>query len=297
MSITMKGISAPVVTPMNSDGSVNYSEFESICKFVTEQGVHGLFVTGTTGEFINLTLDERKKLLSVARRAVSDTTTIMFNTTAMNKYDIADLCTWGKNEGADAFSFTAPYYHKYDAAALLSYFKECSELAGNTPVFLYNMSTMTGNPISPELLKNVVDSCPNVKGVKDSSMDFMNILEYKSIINNDSFEIITGNDAQVFSTLQAGGSGGLIALAGIFPKISAEIYNSFIQGDLKKAEAAQNTIMALRGICRKVMPIMSHKAMLALQGFDLGPARFPLRDLRQDEIDLIAKEVKNLGIL
>lgn len=264
---------------------------------MTDHGVKGIFVTGTTGEFVNLTIEERKKLLVSTRQSVPSDVTVMFNATAMNKEDIAQLCRWGKQEGADAISFTAPYYHKYDAKAMVEYFKTCTSIAGSMPVYLYNMSGMTGNPITPEILKDVVDNCKNVKGIKDSSMDFMNIMEYKKIINDDTFEILTGNDAQVLYSLCAGAVGALIALSGIFPQLSVSIYQDFLKGDIEHAKSSQDTLMELRSICRKIMPIMAHKAMLSLQGFEMGPARFPMRNLTQEEIKYIETQVNKLEII
>ena len=62
----LAGIDAPLLTPFHFDGNVNYEEYTRLTRFVTENGIHGVFVCGTTGEFINLTLEERKKLLTAA---------------------------------------------------------------------------------------------------------------------------------------------------------------------------------------------------------------------------------------
>ena len=59
-------ISAPQLTPFREDGSINYGEYTRLTQFITDAGVHGVFVCGTTGEFVNLTLEERKRLLTAA---------------------------------------------------------------------------------------------------------------------------------------------------------------------------------------------------------------------------------------
>ena len=65
------------------------------------------------------------------------------------------------------------------------------------PVYLYNMSGMTNNPITPAILKTVAEQHRNICGVKDSSMDFMTLLNYQIAMEKMDFELITGNDAQV----------------------------------------------------------------------------------------------------
>ena len=58
---SLRGISAPQLTPFREDGSINYGEYTRLTQFITDAGVHGVFVCGTTGEFVNLTLEERKR--------------------------------------------------------------------------------------------------------------------------------------------------------------------------------------------------------------------------------------------
>lgn len=296
-STTMRGITAPVLTPFHQDGTINYEEYKRLNRYITENGVDGVFVCGTTGEFVNLTIQERKLLLSAAMESVRSGTNVLFNATAMNLEDAKELLDWSRKCGADAVSFTAPYYHKYDGKALISYFQRTAQLAGEQTVYLYNMVGMTHNPITPAVLKAVVESCPNVRGIKDSSMDFMVLLSYQCTIEDDSFEIITGNDAQVLTALQAGAAGGVIAVAGVFPKLCAEIWDKFQTGDLEGSREAQTKVLKLRELFRAVMPVMSHKKALELQGFQMGPARFPFRDLTEEENSRVETTIRGLGLL
>ena len=120
----LRGISAPLLTPLHQDGTINYEEYTRLTAFVAKAGIRGIFVCGTTGEFVNLTIDERKRLLSAAIKGSTAQTRIMFNTTAMNLEDMKELFEWAKSEGAHAASVTAPYYHRYDAATLVAYFQQ-----------------------------------------------------------------------------------------------------------------------------------------------------------------------------
>ena len=151
----LAGIDAPLLTPFHFDGNVNYEEYTRLTRFVTENGIHGVFVCGTTGEFINLTLEERKKLLTAAVEGAVPGTSILFNTTAMNLRDMKELFDWARGNGATAVSVTPPYYHKYKYTALVAYFQKASELAGDLPLYLYNMPGMTGNPITAPVLAEV----------------------------------------------------------------------------------------------------------------------------------------------
>ena len=176
---SLRGISAPQLTPFREDGSINYGEYTRLTQFITDAGVHGVFVCGTTGEFVNLTLEERKRLLTAAVEGAGPESCILFNTTAMNLADMKELFDWARHEGAHAASVTAPYYHSYDAETLTAYFRKAAELAEGMPLYLYNMPGMTHNPITPKVVQEVCDTCPNVAGLKDSSMDFLTFQEFQ----------------------------------------------------------------------------------------------------------------------
>lgn len=292
----MGGILAPVLTPYHNDGSVNYQEYAKLIKFITANGVDGIFVSGTSGEFVNLTLEEREELLLAAKEAICDKADIMFNITALNIKDLDRLIDFARDHGIRKVSVTAPYYHKYDEKTLINYFKTISEHVGDMSLYLYNMSGMTQNPITAFVLKNVLNQCNNVCGIKDSSMDFGTILQYQCVVDNSDFKIITGNDSQVLTVLQAGAAGGIIVTAGVYPKLASSIYDKFQSGDLEGARKAQKSIMMARDLFRSVMPIMAHKSALDLQGFHMGHARFPFRDLSRDELKVVEEGIRDLGL-
>lgn len=291
------GISAPQLTPFYDNGDVNYEEYTRLTRFLVEGGVKGIFVCGTTGEFANLTIEERKLLLKAAKEGTGAECRILYNITALNLKDIEDLISWAKQEGVDGVSLTAPYYHGYDGSALRDYFVQVSEMAAPLPVYLYNIPSMVHNSITPEILEAVCSVCKNVRGIKDSSMDFMTFLKFQLAAPDEGFEVLTGNDAQVLTALQADGSGAVIALAGVFPKLCSTIYDSYRSGDLEAARKAQNTVLKLRDLVRGTIPVTAHKEMLKLQGFAMGKARFPFRELTEEERDKIRSTVQKLGVL
>lgn len=296
-TILFSGISAPQLTPFYDDGEVNYTEYTRLTRFLAEGGVKSIFVCGTTGEFVNLTIEERKRLLTAAKEGAGTECRILYNITALNLRDIEELIAWAKQELVDAVSITAPYYHGYDHIALTDYFIKVSEMAAPLPVYLYNIPSMVHNAISPEILEAVCGACGNVRGIKDSSMDFMTFLKFQMSAPDKDFEILTGNDAQVLTALQAGGGGAVIALAGVFPKLCRAIYDRFQSGDLEGARMAQETILKLRDLVRGTIPVTAHKEMLRMQGFAMGKARFPFRELTEAEQNKIRETVQKLGIL
>lgn len=295
--VTLAGISAPVQTPFKEDGTVNLKEYTRLIRYISENGVQGVFVGGTSGEFINLRTEEREQLLLAAKEGVEKDTTVLFNVTAMNEAELVRLMDGAKKYQADAVSVTAPYYHRYDQTALIQYFRKVCEIAEGMPVYFYNMSGMTNNPITVNVLKAVKETCPNLYGIKDSSMDFMTLLDYEVFVGQEKFEIITGNDAQVLSALQSGAAGGIIATASVFPKLAVKIWSAYKENDMEEAWRAQRTILQIRDLFRSVMPIGAHKEALKIQGYQMGPMRFPFRDLTEEERSKIKNKLYELGCI
>lgn len=296
MNTILKGIFAPLLTPYDKDGTVNYQTYTKLAKYVTENGVAGVFVCGTTGEFVNLTLEEREGLLDAALKGVKPGTVVMNNITAFNLKDVQWLIDMTKEHGVNSVSITAPVFHHYDAAALIKYFIKIGQMTKGLNYALYNIPGFTHNPITPNILKAVKAKCENLFGVKDSSMDYMTFLNYQLAIPKN-FEIVTGNDAQVLTSLMAGADGAIIAAANVFPKIASGIYSNFKAGNLAEAKKYQDKVILLREMFRRIMPIMTHKECLKLLGMDMGPARIPMRDLTKEEKQDVAGTLRNLEFL
>ena len=294
----MRGISAPQLTPFTADGRVDPERYALLSQKLSDAGLTGIFVCGTTGEFVNLTMAERKELLKAARAGAGSKTRLMYNVTALNLEDLRSLIEWAKANGADCLSVTPPFYHGYDAAALTAYFRTVAHMAEGMPVYLYNIPGMVKNVITPAVLKSVCDACENVRGLKDSSMDYQTFLEFQLAVGDDEdFELITGNDAQVLTALEGGGAGGVIAMASVFPELCQSIYDLWASGRKDEAKKAQTTVMQLRSLVRRVMPIMAHKEVLRLTGFEMGPARFPLRELTPAEKDEVRRTLSALQLI
>ena len=125
-------------------------------------------------------------------------------------------------------------------------------------------------------------------------MDFLTFQEFQCLELPEGLELITGNDAQVLPVLQSGGDGAIIAMASVFPKQSQQLWDCYYAGELEQARRIQRMLLKLRGLVRSVMPVMAHKKMLELQGFHMGPARFPFRDLSGEESRTIEEGLEKL---
>lgn len=286
------GITAPLFIPVREDGKTDYRALDNYILFLKEREIKNIFVGGTSGEFVNFSREERAEQLKHISSVFTDLN-ILYNVTGVNYQDLVYHIATAKDVGCGSVSVTAPYFHKYDYLALKQYFETISSLTDGLDLYLYNIPAMTGNPITPALVKELCETCPNIKGIKDSSMDFTN-LEELLITVPERFQIITGNDAEILAGLRGGCVGAIVALANVFPEICLAIYHNYMMRNEDKAWKYQAAIIKARNACRSIMPIMSHKYLLELRGINMGTAHFPLRELNENEREKLRKVSEEL---
>lgn len=291
METYFKGITVPVLTPCTGDGRLDEGRFCEHIAFLEQAGIAGIFIGGTTGEFVNFSAEERMRQLELAQNSASHLD-VLYNITSMNRREMEQHIAFAAERGVSCVSVTAPIYHKYDRAALMEYFAEVSEMSRGLTLFIYNMPDMTGNPIAASMLPELIRQCGNLKGVKDSSMNFTNLQEFRAAVP-EWFEIVTGNDAEILASLQLGCKGAIVALANVYPELCVGICECFRSGDLDMARAYQKELVKLRQACRATVPVMSHKYLLELRGMPMGSAHFPMRELSGSEKELLREAAES----
>lgn len=291
MNTYFEGITVPVIAPCAEDGQLDERRLCEHIQFLERAGAKGIFIGGTTGEFVNFSARERQQQLEVALQS-AEKIDVLYNITSMDRREMESHIRFAREHGLQCVSVTAPYYHRYDRAALAEYFTAVSKMTEGLALFVYNMPGMTGNPVSVELLSDLLQRCPNLKGVKDSSMDFTNLQEFR-IAMPDDFEVITGNDAEILASLRLGCKGAIVALANVYPELCVGIYECYQSGKLFLAQQYQAELIKLRKACRSTIPVMSHKYLLELRGMPVGGAHFPMRELNEAERSILRSAARS----
>ena len=291
----LTGIFAAMVTPYRPDGSVSLETARELAACLADGGLDGVLLCGSTGEFPLLTQKERMDLAQAVQEEAGDRLSVTVNVSSLRFRETEELILHARRQGISSVFLLPPYYYGFDQEALLRYFQQVSKEAGDLSIYLYNIPANAKNAITPRLLAAVSQTCPNIRGIKDSSMDFMVYTDYQRAVERSDFSFLTGNDAQILAALQAGGDGAVAATAGIFPKAAKGIQAQFQQGDLTGANECQSFLYSLRELCRGIMPIITHKRLLERLGFPMGPPRFPFRPLTPLEQKRFDQAVDNLN--
>ena len=287
-NVEIKGIIAPLLTPMNADETINEKELRNQVSHKIEKGIHGVFPLGTNGEAYALSLEEKIRVIEVVVDEVKGRVPVYAGTGCISTKDTIELSKKAKEIGADVLSIVTPWYAAASQDEIYSHFKEVAE-AVDLPIVLYNIPARTGKTITPETVENL-SKIPNIVGVKDSSGDFENMLKYieKTRYRKD-FAVLSGNDSLILWCLLAGGRGGIAGCANVFPSTMASIYDTFVAGDLEKARDIQDSIRSFRDCFKFGNPNTIVKTAVSLLGFPVGKCRKPFCQVPEAGVEAIKK--------
>ena len=146
---TMKGVNVPISCPMTPDQQVDYKSLESLCEYLIDKGVHGLYPNGSTGEMCYLTLEERKKVLETCLKVANGRVQVFSMVGALTTKDTIELAQHAERVGADGIGVVTPYYFKLDQKELEEYFVRVAQsVSDDFSVYLYGIPQLAVNDLS-----------------------------------------------------------------------------------------------------------------------------------------------------
>ncbi len=288
------GIIPPVATPMKPDEDLDLPRLRWFLDRQLAAGVHGVFVLGTNSEFYALDEREKQEVVATAVAHVGKRVPVLAGTGAETTREAVRLTRMAEREGADGVSVITPYFVSPTQQEIFDHYRRIAESTA-LPVVLYNNpSTCGGVKIDVDTVARLAE-IPSILGVKDSSGDLQNTLEYLRVVPQ-RFAVLMGRDTLIFSALQFGARGAVPATANIVPALLVEIYEAFRRGDAAASQAAQLRLNPLRLALTLGTPPGSVKAALHLLGLSLGPCRAPVSGLSADRVPKMRAALQAAGL-
>lgn len=286
--VEIKGIVPAILTPMHSDESINEQELINQVNRQLEAGVHGIFPFGTNGEGYILTEEEKRRVLEIVVKTVNGRVPVYAGTGCIGTQDTLRQSLMAKEVGADILSIITPSFAKASQNEIYEHYRKVAE-AVDMPIVLYNIPARTGNAIEPATVQKL-SRIPNIVGVKDSSGNFDNLLQYiEATREEEGFAVLAGNDSLILWNLLAGGAGGIAGCANVYPKTMVSIYENFILGNMEKAREAQDSLRSFRNCFKHGNPNTIVKKAVSLLGYEVGSCRAPFNQVSDAGIDAIKK--------
>ena len=275
------GVFAPVVTTFYEaaeGGDVDLAAFAANIRAHLAAGMHGIVVTGSTGEAALLDFDERGALVDTAREMVPSDKRLIVGTGAESTRACIKLTRDAASRGADGVLVVAPHYYgaAMTEAALSDHYHAVAD-ASPVPVMLYSIPKYMHFALSPALVSDLARH-ENVIGIKDSSGNRELFAEYMKV-QSPKFSVLTGNAPMFHHALSIGSRGGILAVALFAAALTMDVYDATQRGDSEGAAAAQARVTPLGARIVGEMGVAGVKAAMDRVGLVGGSVRSPLLPL------------------
>ncbi|MEE0946595.1 MAG: 4-hydroxy-tetrahydrodipicolinate synthase [Acutalibacteraceae bacterium] len=288
------GAATALVTPMNSDYSVNYKKLEELVEHQISSGIDALVICGTTGEKSTLDYKEHIKVIETAVNKTNGRVPIIAGTGSNDTTYTVELCKDAISCGADAMLMVTPYYNKTSQKGLITHYNYVADRI-DSPIILYNVPSRTGVNIAPQTYAQLAEH-PNIVATKEANGDLSSILLTRSLCG-DNLDIYSGNDDQIVPIMSLGGIGVISVLSNIAPKQTHDICFEYFEGNIMSASEKQIYYAQLiKALFSDVNPIPVKEAM-NLMGMGVGPCRMPLVEMDDTVRENLVTQLKKCNLL
>jgi 4-hydroxy-tetrahydrodipicolinate synthase len=287
--IKLNGMFVPHVTPFSYNGELDLTALRTCVRFWLKSGVCGLVPCGSNGEAPYLSREERMRVIETVMDEVNSKILVVAGTGSMSTKETILFTKDAKDLGVDAALVVTPFYFRPSNREIYEHYKAVLE-AVDIPIVLYSVPKFTGFSLEPTVIAQLVSEYENVVGVKDSGGNLGMITEIIRMVG-DRVSVLAGTADLALSTLMLGGSGAVLAVANVFPRMCSELYEAFRKGDYEQAGNLQRPISYINEVLvKRYNQLSAIKEALNILGLPAGNPRKPAVPLGDGE----RKEVENL---
>lgn len=288
-----KGIIAPVVTLFDTNGEIDWEANQKLADSLINRGVHGILLMGSTGEFSALTKEERQLFAEKMTAHIDGRVQVLIGTGSTSLKDTIELSQHAQTVEADGVLVVNPYYWKYPEEQLYSYYTTIADEI-KMPMMVYNIPQLTGQSLSPDLVRKLAISRENIVGVKDTILDVGHIRKLIFSIKGErpDFAVFPAFDEHLLPGLELGAAGSVNGTAVFAPEFSVGLFKAFSQGNYEEALRLHRKIAELMPIYEYSDPLFLaikeavHQRVLRYETGFRAPSA-PVSDLKQKVKDLL----------
>lgn len=267
------GSGVALITPMHSDGSVNYEALADLLEFHVANKTDAIIACGTTGEAATLSEKEHCEVLSFTAEKINGRIPVIAGTGSNDTAFAVMLSKAAQQYGVDALLTVTPYYNKTSQAGLVKHFNVIAD-AVDLPIILYNVPSRTGCNIKPKTYEELCKH-PNIVAAKEASGDISQVALIRSLCG-DKLDIYSGNDDQTVPFMSLGALGVISVFANICPEEMHNICQLCLDNDFAEAQKLHFHYIELMNIMFSDVNPIPVKTAMNLFGFEAGECRLPL---------------------
>jgi 4-hydroxy-tetrahydrodipicolinate synthase len=269
-----RGSMVAIVTPFTDNNTIDEGALRRLVEEQIQGGTDVLVPCGTTGEAPTLSPEEQKRVIQIVIEEARGRVPIIAGAGSNDTRHSVHLAVNAKEVGANALLVVTPYYNKPTPDGLVAHYRELAK-AAKLPIVLYHVPGRTGGSIDANTLAKIVDAVPEVVAIKEAtgSMAVMQSF-YAKMAGRISF--LSGDDDTTLSFLALGGDGMISVTANVAPGRVAAVYDSFVAGDLKKAQREHYALLPLHHAMFLEVNPGPVKAALSMMGKIRPHLRLPM---------------------
>ena len=288
------GAGVAIITPMNSDGSVNYDMLGKLIDFQIENGTDAIVICGTTGESSTLSHEEHTEAIKYTIKHTAHRIPVIAGTGSNDTAYALKLSLEAEEAGADALLMVTPYYNKTSQAGIVKHYEYVADRV-HTPIIIYNVPSRTGFDIKPQTYYEL-SKHPMIAAAKEANSNIAALAKTVSLCGDD-LVIYSGNDDQITSFMSLGAKGIISVLSNIIPRETHEIAAKFLDGDCKKSAELQLKYLELaNALFIDVNPVPVKEA-LNMMGYNVGGCRLPLTSMNEKDKNTLREVLKKYGLV
>lgn len=286
------GMATAIVTPMHTDGSIDYEALGRFVEFQIGSGINGLVVMGTTGENATIEPEDQKKVIAYTVEKVAGRVPVIAGTGTNNTEHVLHNTRNACQVGADAILVVTPYYNKATQNGLVTHFTAVAD-ESTLPVILYNVPSRTGCNLLPKTVAKLSEH-PNIAAIKEATGSLAQMIEIMHLCG-DKIDVYSGEDGLTVPMMAMGAKGTISVLSNVAPRQSVAMTDACLRGDYAAAAKMQCDLLPLiNALFSEVNPIPA-KAATAAMGFGADALRLPLTSMEEQNRAVLFAEMRKLG--
>ncbi len=268
------GTGVALITPFNKDLSVDYNALENIVNFNIDNGINYLIISGTTGESVTITKDEKSAITEAIIKTNNNRLPLVLGIGGNNTAQVIEEIKATDLSEIDAILSVAPYYSKPTQEGFYQHFKAVSE-ASPVPIILYNVPGRTAKNMLPETTLRLANDFENIIAVKEAGN---NVAQYLELLKNkpENFLVISGDDDLALTITLAGGSGVISVIGQALPREFSKMIQLGLQSKAKEAYVIHYKLMDIIGLIFSENNPAGVKAVMQALKLSNDTVRLPL---------------------
>ena len=268
------GTGVALITPFKADLSVDYDALVNIVNYNIDNGTNYLVVSGTTGESVTITKDEKKKITKTVIEANKGRLPIVLGIGGNNTMAVIEEIKSTDFSQIDAILSVSPYYSKPTQEGLYQHFKAIAEVSP-VPVIVYNVPGRTSRNMLPETTLRLAKDFENIIAVKEAGNS---VHQYLQLLKNKpkDFMIISGDDDLALGVVLAGGAGVISVIGQALPKQFCKMIQFGLEGKAKEAYDIHFKLMDVTSYIFEENNPAGIKAVFEALGMCRDTVRLPL---------------------